>query len=233
MGETESLQSPAIENGDSKTSGQLTKALIDAGFESMHDYDEGHSQFGSPWTYLICFKDYKSRANWYRTAPEIDIQLHNRLHKTKSGQPILRYFDAPTMIDYQTPSKAEETVYCRSECGSDYECDEYTGFDHDEHIIPTSHLEARKSSDSGKYGGRGLFAAQDIPQGLTLPVTTAVKSFHVLPSTWSIIEQLHDWANNDTTVEMACLKDELGSIYTFTEGYGYKASLLVSKIVHD
>jgi hypothetical protein len=44
----------------------------------------------------------------------------------------------------------------RSECGSDYECEEYTGFDHDDHIIPSSHLEARKSSDSGKYGGRGL-----------------------------------------------------------------------------
>ena len=228
MGETESLQSPAIENGDSKTSGQLTKALIDAGFESMHDYDEGHSQFGAPWTYLICFKDYKSRANWYRTAPEIDIQLHNRLHKTKSGRPILRYFDTPTMIGYQTPSKAEETVFCRSECGSDYECDEYTGFDQDEHIIPTSHLEARKSSD-GKYGGRGLFAAQDIPQGLTLPVSTAVKSFHVLPSTWSIIAQLHEYSADEITY----LKDELDSIYTFTEGYGYKASLLVSKVVHD
>jgi hypothetical protein len=64
-------------------------------------------------------------------------------------------------------------------------------------------------------------------------VSAAVKSFHVLPSTWSIIEQLNKLANDDTTVEMTCVKDEIGSIYTFTEGYGYRASLLVSKVVHD
>ena len=199
----------------------------------MHTYDEGHSHFDAPWTYLINFKDYKSRASWYRTAPEIDIQLYSRLFGTRSGQPMLHFFDAPTMIGYQTPPKAEETTYCRIEGVSEYEyeCEEYTGFDlfHD-HVIPMSHLEARKSSD--RYGGRALYAARDIPQGMALPLSIAVTSFHVLPSTWSIIEQLYEWADKDTNAEMSYVEDELDSMFTFTEGYGYKASLLVSKTVH-
>ena len=45
----------------------------------------------------------------------MDIQLHTRIHRTKSGSPALKYFDASTMRSYQVPPKVFETVYCRQE----------------------------------------------------------------------------------------------------------------------
>lgn len=86
---------------------------------------QGHSGYYAPWSYLVCLKDSTSRANWYETAARIDIKLHQRLHKTKSGKPSLLHFDASTMLGYQLPPKVDETVYCRKvvkprECDDDY-----------------------------------------------------------------------------------------------------------------
>ena len=86
---------------------------------------QGHSGYYAPWSYLVCFKDSTLRASWYKSAAWIDIKLHQRLHKTKSGKPSLLYFDASTMLGYQLPPKVDETVYCRKvvipwECDDDY-----------------------------------------------------------------------------------------------------------------
>ena len=91
-----------------------------------------------------------------------------------------------------------------------------------------SNFETRKSIVSGKYGGRGLFAVRDIPKYSLMSMNMSVHSFHVLPSTWSVIEQLNQWADDD---EMDFVEDEMSSLVAFTEGYGYKATLLVSKII--
>ena len=201
--------------------------LKDAGFESIHTYDDdGKSQFMDPWAFLTCFKDSKSRSRWYRSVPQLEIELHQRLFRTKSGKPTLRFFDAPTMIGYQIPTKAQETTFCRS--GDIEECDEYIGFDPENSFVPMSHFETRKSIVSGKYGGRGLFAVRDIPKYSLMSMNMSVHSFHVLPSTWSVIEQLNQWADDD---EMDFVEDEMSSLVAFTEGYGYKATLLVSKII--
>ena len=199
--------------------------LKDAGFESIHTYDDnGKSQFMDPWAFLTCFKDSKSRSRWYRSVPQLEIELHQRLFRTKSGKPTLRFFDAPTMIGYQIPTKAQETTFCRS--GDIEECDEYIGYNFTPNVI--SNGETRKSIVSGKYGGRGLFAVRDIPKYSLMSMNMSVHSFHVLPSTWSVIEQLNQWADDD---EMDFVEDEMSSLVAFTEGYGYKATLLVSKII--
>ena len=54
------------------------------------------------------------------SAAEIEVLLHQRLFKTKSGQPALRYFDGSTMTS-QIPPKVTETNYCRQ-----LECKGYT-----------------------------------------------------------------------------------------------------------
>ena len=195
----------------------------------MHTYDEGHSDFDAPWAYLVCLKDYKARSNWYRTAPDIDIQLRTRMHNTKSGQPILNFFDAATMISYQVPTKAQETSFCRSDDNSE-ECDEF-GFDEEDSIIPVSYLKAGKSTISGEYGGRGLFAAHDIPKYSMLNVEGGVKAFYVLPSCWAVFEPFYEWADEGSDVDeiKAYIEDELSSFYTFTDGYGYASTLLGQK----
>ena len=98
-------------------------------FSLNYVFKKAHSHFYAPWDYLVCFKDGKLRQRWYKTAAELETVLHERLHRTKSGKPILLYFDAPTMVSYQTPSKASETIECRKE-NAPPECQyEYRGFD--------------------------------------------------------------------------------------------------------
>lgn len=65
--------------------------------------------------------DRSLKTRWYRTAAEIEIELHQRLHKTKSGKPPLRYFDGSVMESYQIPPKVVETNFCRQQ-GEDTRC---------------------------------------------------------------------------------------------------------------
>jgi len=194
----------------------MMDALENAGFKSMHIYDEGHSHFSGPWTYLVCFKDYESRASWYKAAPELDIEMHKRLYKTKSGRPTLLYFDAPTMMGYQLPSRAQETAHCRRE-DKQKECDKHLLLDTEFVNVPVSHLKAQKSS-IGQYSGRGLFAAQDISKNSILAVDGSVKSFQVLPSTVNAIENLLKCAE---ARNFPFVESEVSGIYNFMEGYGY------------
>jgi len=173
-----------------------------------------------PWHYLVALKNYSSRAGWHRTAPELQIELQQRLHKTKSGLPILRYFDATTMISFQLPPKAQETTYCRKE-DEPWECDEIVGV-HPEFVsLPSS--EYLKVEKSGL--GRGLFASKNIPKDGTLSLDESGKSFHFPPLTWSVIKSLIEWAEeNDDTHPY--VEDEYIALYTFAEGYGHGALLL-------
>jgi len=218
LGESSSIDDPSAEMGSDIDKANMMKSLENAGFESMHLYDEGHSKFDAPWSYLICFKNSQSRASWYKSSTEFDIQLHNRLYRTKSGKPILHYFDAPTMSSYQMPPKAEETVYCRG-VNNREACKWEVGMHPDIVNIPASHLEARKS-EVAEFAGRGLFAAQDIPSGSCLAMDKSVTNFHVSPSAWSIITRLQTWANQNRA-NFASVENKISTVSTFTTGYGY------------
>ena len=230
IGETETISDPAVEWGPARDKATLINTLQKAGFKSMHTYDDDDkSHFGAPWAFLTCFKDSKSRARWYRSVPELEIDIHQRLFRTKSGKPTLRYFDAPTMIGYQTPTKAQETVFCRSRDID--ECDDLIGFDTEGVVIPPDHVEARKSNVGGEFGGRGLFAVHDIPKYSTLSLNMSVKALHVLPLTWSVFRQLHDWAGENRD-EMESTEDELSAFHTFTEGMFFSLVRYIVKTVY-
>ncbi|KAL7544311.1 hypothetical protein ACHAWF_007694 [Thalassiosira exigua] len=178
----------------------------DAGFSSIHIYEEGNANF------LVSLKDYSSRASWFRTSAEVDVELHRRLRRNQMSE--LFFFDAPTMISYQVPSKAQENAYCTQE-DTPEECKENLGFDPDWVNIPLSHLEAKKST-VGEFAGRGLFAAHDISAGARFDMNLAVNSFHVLPSTWSAIEDLKFWAEG--AEEYPFVYDKVSSMVTFIDG---------------
>jgi hypothetical protein len=137
---------PAADVGPGRDKANMMDALEHAGFKSMHIYDEGHSHFAAPWTYLVCFKDYETRSSWYKTAPELEIEMHERLYRTKSGRPTLLYFDAPAMMGYQLPSRAHETSNCRRE-DKPKECDEFPLVD--PKFLPISHRKAQMSAILG------------------------------------------------------------------------------------
>ncbi|KAL7541057.1 hypothetical protein ACHAXR_010609 [Thalassiosira sp. AJA248-18] len=224
LGKSKMSSDPPDEVGRFKDTALMIDALEESGFKSIHNYDEGHSRFYMPWSYLVAFKHYETRAGWHRTAPQIEIELQQRLHKTKSGKSVLRYFDAATMMGYQVPSKAEETVYCRKE-KFPYECEEFAGI-HPEYVsLPASEYLKVMSSGIGDHAGRGLFAKKDIPKDSTLALDEAGKSFHFPPLTWSVISKLMKWAD-DVYDTIPVIEDEISGVFTFAEGYGHGAKLL-------
>lgn len=222
LGKAKMSKDPPDEFGRSRDTALMIDQLDKSGFQSIHTYDEGHSHFYMPWSYLVAFKDYETKAGWHRTAPEIEIQIKKRLHKTKSGMPTLRYFDAATMGSHQVPSKASEITYCRKEEFPE-ECDDDVGIDPEYVHLPASeYLKVGKSS-VGEYAGRGLFAAKDIPDDTTIAIDQGAKSFHFPPLTWSVIEELEEWVDED---EFPYLDDKISAIYMYGDGYGHGAKLL-------
>ncbi|KAL9183486.1 hypothetical protein ACHAXT_004342 [Thalassiosira profunda] len=106
VGEVPDLSSPADETGRFANRAVMKEKLDAVGFKSIHVYEEAHSGFLSPWTTLVAFKDIKTRANWYRSPAEIELQLQKRILPSKTGASSLRYFDGATMHSYQMPSNA-------------------------------------------------------------------------------------------------------------------------------
>ena len=187
---------------------------------------QSHCDFKFPWSYLIAFKDRGTRANWYRSAAEIEIQIHERMRRTKSGEMPLRYFDGPTMTSYQVPSKASEKIYCRNSEDPE-ECDSHRGFCSTDTFVPISEFEV-KISGVGDMAGRGLFAKQDIPSDAYIATDQSINAVHVGPSVWSVINATRDKANDD---QMIHAKEELLGLTTYLEGYGFMSKYLVSEMI--
>lgn len=187
--------------------------------------NKAHSEFDAPWSYLVALKDYKLRSNWYREAPELDIQLQKRILKTESGEPALKRFDAPTMIEYQVPPKTFEVNYCRQH-NDHWECkDSFFLFDKCVKNVSQEELQIRQSLIS-ESAGRGLFASTDIPVNSCLLINDGPKSFQVLPSTWSVIDGMHESFSDEP--DMTEKLRGLSALVTFITGYGY-ASLLLGR----
>ena len=177
-----------------------------------------------PWSYLVALKEYKSKAGWHRNVPELQIELQQRLYKTKSGLPVLRYFDAATMISYQVPSKAQELTYCRRE-EEPSECDDMIGVSPEQVSLPSSEYLTVGKSGVGERAGRGLFAAKDIPKYGALALDENAKSFHFTPGTWSVVESLNDWSEENED-NLPFMKSKISGPYRFAEGVCWVSSIL-------
>mmetsp|Transcript_5167 Transcript_5167/g.11371 ORF Transcript_5167/g.11371 Transcript_5167/m.11371 type:complete len:813 (+) Transcript_5167:404-2842(+) len=112
LGEAPRLKSPPDEYGSFQNRARVIHTLESLGMETMHPYAEGHSGFFAPWTYLGAFRDGSMRSTWYRNPTEVDLQIEQRIFKTKSGSNPLRYFDGTSMQNYQIPPKSFEAIQC-------------------------------------------------------------------------------------------------------------------------
>jgi hypothetical protein len=121
------------------------------------------------------------------------------------------------MISFQLPSRAQETTFSRQGEDSPLQCDKFGKFAstlNKKKNIPIGHLKVQKSDIEN--GGRGLYAAQDIPKGSVLDMKIRVQDFHIFPSTWSIIQSLYGWADDNDI--FPSIEDELAGVVAFTEG---------------
>ena len=93
----------------------LFDTVVKVGFTSIHLYEEAHSDFGHPWSFIIACKTDACSKNWYANEAQVNRKIHQRILPTKSGKHSLKYFDGTTMQRYQRPTRAWETVYCRAD----------------------------------------------------------------------------------------------------------------------
>lgn len=115
VGEVPASVSPPDEIGAFKNRAMMMKQLEDIGFKSIHIYEEGHSEFYSPWATMVAFKNIETRNSWYRNSAEVDIQIKKRIGKGATNAPLLRNFDGSTMMGYQVTPKVFDTIYCKQQ----------------------------------------------------------------------------------------------------------------------
>jgi len=115
--------------------------------------------------------------------------------KTKSGMNPFKYFDGATMVSYQVPPKAMETVYCRQEPRPE-ECEvAWHNYDTDCPNFPISSFEVKMSKE-GELAGRGIFTKVDIPVDAYLSAETGCHPVSFMPRTKALIEDIHEMEGN-------------------------------------
>ena len=195
--------------------GGVIDALEEVGYKSVHLYEDESSGFGAR-SFLVALKSPESRAEWYSNEAEIDIRLHQRIGRTKS----LEFFDSPTMLKYQVPSKAVENAYCQGD-GDDSKREwcENRGFDPELMNVPLSDLAVGKST-MGEFSGRGLFAANDIPRGRSIGIEKSWLNYFIFPSTHRLIFELYNWAdqNSDEGEYVEEVLDSISAVAAFSDG---------------
>lgn len=216
LGESPHNADPS-EQTNNKNRHHIMNMIEEVGFQSMHIYEESHCGFGYPWSFLVACKSDKCRYNWYMNEAEIDVQIHYRMIRTKSGSSPLRYFDGATMKSYQDPPKAWETLYCRQEPYPEH-CNDYRGYRQSIESYGIDNFEVRMSS-IGDGAGRGVFSKVDIPQGSLIAAEEAHKKVHFSHTTIHMIE-----AFRDKYFEA----DDLSDLTQYAYGYGFQQKTVVS-----
>jgi len=215
---------PALGIGRLNVLGRVMDFLGEVGYESVHLYqDESSSNDFGAHSFLVALKSAESRADWYSNEAEVNIRLHQRIGRSESLE-----FDSPTMLKYQTPPKAVETVFCLDDSNVKAEECGIRGFDPEVVNVPYSDLSVGKST-MGEYSGRGIFAKTDIPKGRAVGMEKSWLSYFIYPSAHSIIMELYYWADENEDDEEDYVEEvfeSVSAVVGFSEGYGFWSSLL-------
>ena len=173
----------------------------------------------APWTFVVAFKSYSARKRWFGNAAQFDLEIKKRGVRTKSGVSPFRYFDGPTMVSYQVPPRAMETVYCRKEPTPEECLDGESTYDANYPNAPLTSFEVKKSS-VGDNAGRGVFAKVFIPEDTYLSAETSCHSVLFMPSTVALIEALEEEPTGY----------ELEALDYYMHGYGFTSRHFVRYI---
>jgi S-adenosylmethionine decarboxylase proenzyme len=138
---------------------------------AMFVYEEAHSGYEEPHSFLTVCKSASCRSRWYAESDAIDFQVYDRIVRTKSKERALIHFDGSTQHLYKVPPKAWETVYCRRE-PTPFEC-AYRSLDPTkelhEYVIGNeeagSFTIVTKEVEGEEYNETHVFARVDIPKG--------------------------------------------------------------------
>ena len=153
-------------------------------------------------------KGASNESNWYKNEAEIEVAIHQRILRTHSGNPALKYFDGTTMKNYQYPHKVFEITYCRNDPTPDG-CAINSARAGD---VPLADLEV-KASTVGDGSGRGVFTKVDIEKGSTLNKEAAANPVYISPSATTLVFKYAD------------------EIFEYIDGYGWMMNSMVSELL--
>ena len=210
LGEAPEYSSPAAQLTSASMRENFIHLLVEIGFESLHIYEDGNCGFSAPWTFLIAFKADGGNHAWYMNPAEVDVEIHDRILRTKSGNHALNYFDGATMNSYRTPHKVFESVFCRAEPKPD-SCIT----DRFRESVPVSDLEVKMSS-VGDGSGRGVFTKVDIKQGTAIAKDVSVQTVHIPGSSLDLI-----WWH-------VTKSEDIKHLFGYIDGYGWEVHTHVS-----
>jgi hypothetical protein len=186
------------------------EGLAEAGFESIFEYTESHGPVLALWTFVVALKDANTRARWFRSEANVNLDLHRRARRLQNNDKELpfQFFDGATFMTYQFPNRIAEETWCRSNAGK---CANGHGFDPS---IPNRNESSyRVARSSVANGGRGVFALEDIPKGSYMGNEECVNGMFVPPNTFEIMYGFDNSALSDATAFWA-------TVYKgFIEGY--------------
>jgi hypothetical protein len=222
VGEGSSLADPPEIYSKDKNRIKFVNNLASLGFESILEYDDGLRSgfFDSPWKIMVAFKDFHTRAEWFKNEALVQLKIHQRILPSKNGELLLRYFDGPLMVASQYPSKASEVVFCLGHPDV-RECLDGHGFDPEREHIPISSIEVKQSS-LGENAGRGVYAATDIPNMSYIGLDKLVPAVYADPQTFDLMDRgmnRVDWVYDHWWGE---------TLEFYVNGYGHIFSFHVS-----
>jgi hypothetical protein len=149
---------------------------------------QSHNGFEKPWQFIVAFKSFDTKADWFVDESLINLKIHQRtIHTVNGGSPLL-YFDGATMLSYLHPSKASEAVFCHRN-PKPASCEAGQGFDPERENLPLSSLEVKPSS-LGEKAGRGVFAKVDIPQLSYIGLERLIHMVYMHPSAHDVISSM-------------------------------------------
>ena len=218
IGESPRLKNPPDDKTKFHARSSLEKDLQKVGFKSIHQYEEGSCNFGAPWSFIVAFKDYSTRKNWYASSASVSVAIRKRILPTHSGEPPLKNFDASTMSRYQVPHPVLETLFCRQSADRAEECDYLRGYDPFRRNADASSFEIRPSARAID-DGHGVFAKVDIPAGSMIMQEKSSNSIHFPPLTVDLMENIYEIAPDK-------YKQEMDAMFNFLFAYGFDNMLL-------
>lgn len=141
-------------------------------FQTAREYEQGDDRF------LIAFRDRASTVFWNLGQDHVDLELAKRALPAASGLWPFRSFDGATMMQYQSPSRLVEDVYCRSRPQPPL-CSAKHGMDPEIDNVPITSLHVRQSQIPN--GGRGLFFTEAVPKGTYIAAEELVNGIFMSP----------------------------------------------------
>lgn len=188
---------------------------------AMFVYEEAHSGFEEPHSFLTVCKSATCRSRWYAESDAVDFQVYERIVRTKSKERALVHFDGSTQRSYQVPPKAWETVYCRRE-PTPFEC-AYRWLDttkelHD-YVIgdeEASSFVVKTRTNENDEVETQVFATVDIPKGSYIMPEHLASSFIISDQSIANLEEnTKVVGTGDVTI--------ISDLLEFIDDYGHKS----------